>query len=108
MTPDQKACQEAFEQWSKESSNDYDIEDKCGSSINPYTERETFYAYDAYSAAWRNRTEALRKLAVGDFNLSKGIGGNDKIWIQRDGGEGGTFDIKEFEAAIEAFFVERM
>lgn len=109
MTPDQKACQEAFEEWCNESGR-YNLEktrpiERCE---NHYANGITYYTYHGWKAAWRNRTEALRKLKIGDFDLCLGSEWPGKVWIHRKGGDGGIFDIKEFEAAIEAFFVEKV
>jgi len=45
------------------------------------------------------------RINIGDLFIANGTR-PDKVWIGRQSGEGGEFDIKAFEAVIEKFFVE--
>lgn len=45
------------------------------------------------------------KLKIGKYTICRPDGGN-KIWIQSDDGDGGTFSIETFEAVLDAYFQE--
>jgi hypothetical protein len=60
MTNDNKACQEAFEQWGKEIGISLEKNDFLNCD-NPFDNKTAWLLYKGWKEAWRNRTEALSK-----------------------------------------------
>lgn len=49
--------------------------------------------------------EPIVQVRIGRYTICRAPE-HDKIWIQADDGEGGTFSIETFESVLDAYFQE--